>query len=93
MKHDDAFYRAFRDELEKEAWIPQALALGARVGGAILGAGKAAGAGARVAGAAAGKAGGGLVSKLKGAAGTAASYAPSFLGGGGQKQKKSNTYV
>ena len=106
MKFDDAFYNAFKDELQKEALIPQALALAsripavARIGAGLLRGGKALATGARAAGGAAGRIGSaartkgaGLYSKLKGAAGSAASYAPSFMGGSNASQKKSSTYV
>lgn len=94
MRFDAAFYRGFHDELGKEAWIPQAIALGARVLPAALRAGKAVTTAARAAKPVANvarKTGGGIWSKAKNFAGNVAGYAP--LPGGGGPERKHNTYV
>lgn len=99
MRFNDSFHNGFNDELQKTAALPligAALAAAptiARIGKGILGAGKAVGTAAKVVGSGAKTRGSGLYSKLKGAAGSAVPYAPSFMGGGGQPPKRNTNYV
>jgi hypothetical protein len=106
MKFDDAFYGGFKDELQKEALIPQALMLGGR----MLAGAKALGVGAKAVGTAV-KAKGvataakiakpvasaakstvsNIASKAKSAAGAVTRNIPFMMGSGGSQPQQKKT--